>query len=138
MGTASQMLVGGTALALASAARGEPLGLPGARATAALAYLIVFGSLLGYTAFGWLLKNARPALATSYAYVNPVVALALGVALGGERPAPTDWAGLGLVLAAVALVGWAQRPASAGARALLHDTDLPGVAHRRRRQEGGA
>jgi drug/metabolite transporter (DMT)-like permease len=112
MGTASQMLAGGAILAIASVVRGEPLALPGPRAAAALAYLIVLGSLVAYTAFGWLLKNARPTLATSYAYVNPVVALGLGVAFGGERPAPTDYAGLGLVLAAVALVGWAQRARS--------------------------
>jgi drug/metabolite transporter (DMT)-like permease len=87
--------------------------VPGAKAIWALAYLIVLGSLVAYSAFGWLLKNTRPALATSYAYVNPVVALALGVGLGGEHPAPTDYAGLGLVLAAVALVGWAQRGHSA-------------------------
>lgn len=109
MGTASQMIAGGSILAIASVARGEPFSVPDARAVGALAYLVVLGSLVAYTAFGWLLKNTRPALATSYAYVNPVVALALGVALGGERPAPTDYAGLALVLAAVALVGWAQR-----------------------------
>lgn len=109
MGTASQMLAGGTILALASLARGEAFSVPDARAAGALVYLVVLGSLLAYSAFGWLLKNARPALATSYAYVNPVVALALGVAFGGERPASTDYAGLGLVLGAVALVTWAQR-----------------------------
>jgi len=109
MGTASQMLVGGAILAVASAAKGEPLSAPSASAAWALLYLVVFGSLLAYSVFGWLLRNARPAIATSYAYVNPIVALALGAALGGERFAPADFAGLGLVLGAVALVGWAQR-----------------------------
>lgn len=110
MGTASQMLSGGAILALASAARGEAVTVPPARAAWALVYLIVLGSLLAYSALGWLLKHTRPALATSYAYVNPVIALALGAALGGERFQRADYAGLALVLAAVALVGWAQRP----------------------------
>ena len=109
MGTASQMLAGGAILAVASLARGERLALPGARAAAALAYLIVLGSLLAYSAFGWLLKNARPTLATSYAYVNPVVAMALGAALGGERLDRVGGAGLALVLGAVALVSLSQR-----------------------------
>jgi len=115
MGTASQMLAGGAILAIGSLVRGEPLAVPSARAAAAVAYLIVLGSLLAYSAFGWLLKNASPALATSYAYVNPVMALALGVAFGGERFTPADGAGLVLVLAAVALVGWAQRSPAAPA-----------------------
>jgi drug/metabolite transporter (DMT)-like permease len=109
MGTASQMLAGGAILAVASAVRGESLAAPTARGGAALAYLIVLGSLLAYSAFGWLLKNARPTLATSYAYVNPLVALALGAALGGEHVGRSDAAGLVLVLAALGLV-------SAGAR----------------------
>jgi drug/metabolite transporter (DMT)-like permease len=109
MGTASQMLCGGAALAIASVARGEPIALPGARAALALAYLVVLGTVVGYSALGWLLRNTRPALAMSYAYVNPILALALGSALGGERFTRADYAGLVLVLAAVALVGWAQR-----------------------------
>jgi drug/metabolite transporter (DMT)-like permease len=112
MGTATQMLAGGALLAIASAARGEPLAIPSAPAAWALAYLVVFGSLAAYSAFGWLLKNTRPALATSYAYVNPILALALGSALGGERFARADYAGLALVLAAVALVAFAQRSAA--------------------------
>jgi len=109
MGTASQMLAGGAILAVASLLRGEPLAVPPPRAAAALAYLVVLGSLVGYVAFGWLLKNARPALATSYAYVNPIIALALGTWLGGEHFTRADGAGLVLVLSAVALIGWAQR-----------------------------
>ena len=113
MGTATQMLAGGAILALASVARGEPLAAPSARSAWALGYLVVMGSLLAYSAFGWLLRNARPALATSYAYVNPLVALALGATFGGERFTRADFAGLALVLAAVALVGLAHRRARA-------------------------
>jgi hypothetical protein len=79
------MLAGGAILAIASAVRGEPFAAPSARAAWVLGYLIVMGSLVAYSAFGWVLKNARPALATSYAYVNPVVALLIGTLVGGER-----------------------------------------------------
>jgi drug/metabolite transporter (DMT)-like permease len=109
MGTASQMLTGGAMLAALSLARGEPIALPPARAAWSLGYLVLLGSVAGYSALGWLLRNTRPALTTSYAYVNPIIALALGAALGGERFAGADYAGLVLVLAAVTLVGWASR-----------------------------
>jgi drug/metabolite transporter (DMT)-like permease len=55
-----------------------------ANAWAALAYLTVFGSLVAFTAYNWLLRNARPTVATSYAYVNPVLAVLLGAVLTGE------------------------------------------------------
>ena len=116
MGTATQMLAGGAILAIASAARGEPIAMPSTRAALALAYLVLLGSMVAYSALGWLLRNTRPALATSYAYVNPIIALALGAALGGERFARADYAGLLLVLSAVALVGAAQRRAREGSQ----------------------
>ena len=115
VGTASQMLVGGAMLTVVSLALGEPwLRAPSPSSALSLAYLVVFGSLVAYSAFGWLMKNARPALATSYAYVNPVVALAIGVALGGERVGETDLVGLALVLGAVALVALGGRAATGG------------------------
>jgi len=80
----AQMFAGGLVLLLAGALRGEALGSPPPDAIGALVYLIVFGSLLGFTAFTWLLKNARPAVASSYAYVNPPIAVLLGVLLGAE------------------------------------------------------
>ncbi|APR80075.1 Permease of the drug/metabolite transporter (DMT) superfamily protein [Minicystis rosea] len=118
MGTTSQMLTGGSMLAVASVAWGEPMARLDAKTLGALAYLVVLGTVVAYSAFGWLLKNARPALATSYAYVNPIIALALGAALGGERFANADYIGLSLVLSAVALVGWAQRSNRVGTQTL--------------------
>jgi drug/metabolite transporter (DMT)-like permease len=50
-----------------------------------MAYLIIGGSLVAFSAYGYLLRHVRPALATSYAYVNPLVAVSLGVALAGEQ-----------------------------------------------------
>ena len=114
MATAAQMAYGGAALVIVSLASGDRLSVPSTRAALALGYLVVLGSLVAYVAFGWLLRNVRPALATSYAFVNPIVALALGAALAGERVGPADLLGLGLVLSAVALIaaGRARVPAS--------------------------
>ncbi len=85
MGPALQMLVGGAMLALVAGVRGEhiPSGVS-ANAWLAVAYLAVLGSLVGFTAYSWLLRHARPAVATSYAYVNPVIAVVIGAALYGE------------------------------------------------------
>ena len=76
------MLTGGGVLLLLSLLMGERWGAPSAASLWALAYLTVFGSLLAYSAYMYLVAHTRPALATSYAYVNPVVAVALGVGLG--------------------------------------------------------
>lgn len=54
------------------------------QSAAAWAYLVVFGSITGFTAYSWLLAHTRPAVAMSYAYVNPVMAVALGALLGNE------------------------------------------------------
>jgi drug/metabolite transporter (DMT)-like permease len=85
MGTAAQMLCGGVVLLLLAAVSGERVSeAPSASALAALAYLVVFGSLVAFSAFGFLLRNTRSTVASSYAYVNPIVALAIGSILGGE------------------------------------------------------
>jgi drug/metabolite transporter (DMT)-like permease len=88
MSAAQQMITGGVILALTGVAAGETAGLDwakvSARSTAAFVYLTLIGSLVGFTAYGWLLKVTTPARASTYAYVNPVVALFLGWAFGGE------------------------------------------------------
>lgn len=124
MATAAQMAFGGVALVILSFASGDRLVVPSPRATFALVYLVVLGSLVAYVAFGWLLRNVRPALATSYAFVNPIVALALGAALAGERVGPADLAGLALVLSAVALIALAgarSKPVSDAAPSSVRD-----------------
>ncbi|MFO0736291.1 MAG: EamA family transporter [Labilithrix sp.] len=81
-----QMITGGAAMLILSFALGEPW--PSAvpwRAAGAWLYLVVFGSLVGFTVYAWLLRHARPAISMSYAYVNPIVAVLLGAVLGGER-----------------------------------------------------
>jgi drug/metabolite transporter (DMT)-like permease len=86
MGAATQMLAGGAIMIPLGFAIGEHVPVVFEwRGTVAWIYLVVFGSLVGFTAYAYLLRNTRPALAMSYAYVNPVVAVVLGTALGGER-----------------------------------------------------
>ena len=86
MGAATQMLAGGALMLPLAFAIGEHVPTVFEwRGVVAWVYLVVFGSLVGFTAYAYLLRNTRPALAMSYAYVNPVVAIVLGTALGGER-----------------------------------------------------
>jgi drug/metabolite transporter (DMT)-like permease len=77
---------------------------PSAASLAGWAYLVLFGSVVGYTAYVWLLANARLSLVSTYAYVNPVVAIALGVLFRGEHLSWRLLLGAGVVIAAVALV----------------------------------
>jgi len=105
MATAAQLLAGGAALMVLGPLRGERLNeMPPLAAWLALAYLIVMGSIVAYTAYVYLLRAVRPALATSYAYVNPVVAVALGLTLGGETITGPAWIALPLILVGVGLV----------------------------------
>ena len=106
MSAAVQMLGGGASLVVMAALRGErfaPAAVP-ASAWIALAYLVVFGSIVAYTAFVYVIANARPALATSYAYVNPVVAVGLGALFAGEAISWPIVAGMTVILAGVGLV----------------------------------
>lgn len=105
MSTACQMALAGLLMFLVAFARGERLEHSiSAKSVAALAYLIVFGSLLGFSAYGFLLQRTRPLIATSYAYVNPVVALAIGAALGGEQLSPRKLGACALTVLGVLVV----------------------------------
>jgi drug/metabolite transporter (DMT)-like permease len=88
MSSGAQMLTGGVLLTLASAALGEfhsfHLSTISRNAWLALLYLIVFGSIIGFTAYVWLIHNESPTKVGTYAYVNPVVAVLIGYFLGGE------------------------------------------------------
>ncbi|RYE91472.1 MAG: drug/metabolite exporter YedA, partial [Myxococcales bacterium] len=75
-----------------------------ASAWAAFAYLVVFGSLVGFSAYSYLLRTARPAVAMSYAYVNPAAAVLLGAALAGETLGPLTLGSMLLVVAGVAVL----------------------------------
>ncbi len=86
MGSAAELLCGGAVLLLVGFGSGERIThIPAAPALWAMLFLIVGGSLVAFTAYGYLLSHVRPALATSYAYVNPVVAIGLGVLFASEK-----------------------------------------------------
>ena len=105
MSAAGQMIAGSIPLALVSLANGEHFaGMPDTTALSAMAYLIVFGSLLGFSAYIYLLHHTRPALASSYAYVNPPVAVLIGVLLGGEAISRLDILGTVVIVAGVAAI----------------------------------
>jgi drug/metabolite transporter (DMT)-like permease len=78
-------------------------------ATIALAYLIVFGSIIAFSAYLYVLKHVRPALATSYAYVNPPVAVLFGLVLVGEHVGPYDIAGMAIILLGVGVITLARQ-----------------------------
>src|SRR6185312_3278035 len=101
---ALQMLTGAAVLFFVAMLRGEHLPAhAGAHAWLAVGYLVVFGSVVGFTAYAWLLRNARPVVATSYAYVNPVLAVLLGAALSGESLGVTTLIANVLIVGAIAL-----------------------------------
>jgi len=102
---ALHMLVGGLGMAVLSPLIGEtwPRHVS-AEAWGVFAYLVVFGSLIGFTAFTWLLRNTRPSLALSYSYVNPGIAVLLGVVIAHEPLHATTIAATILLAVAVALV----------------------------------
>lgn len=86
MSTAAQMFCGGVAMLVVGLLLGERMHeFPPLRPTLAVLYLALFGSIVGFSAYVWLLHHVRPALATSYAYVNPPIAVLLGALLLGEH-----------------------------------------------------
>lgn len=113
MAPATEMLSGGALLLAAGLARGERMAaVPGLRPLAAWIFLTVFGSLVAFSAYNFLLRRVRPALATSYAYVNPAVAVLLGAA-AGEAVGLRSIAALAFILAGVAIVATGRKPAPA-------------------------
>jgi drug/metabolite transporter (DMT)-like permease len=104
-GYASQMLVGGVLLLALSWFTGERPALPpDARALASWVYLVVAGSLIGFSAYMVLLQRTSTALASSYTFVNPIIALVLGATLGGEAISSLEWAAAAVVSAGVVLL----------------------------------
>jgi drug/metabolite transporter (DMT)-like permease len=108
MSSAMTMLAGGAVAVAVGVAAGEPaafsLGRVSAASAAAYGYLVVFGSVLAFTCFAWLARTVSPSRAATHAYVNPMVALALGAWLGGERIGERALAATPLILAGLVLV----------------------------------
>jgi drug/metabolite transporter (DMT)-like permease len=114
MSSGSQMLAGGVLLTLAAGIRGEFHGFHPSSVSRgawfALLYLIVVGSIIGYTAYVWLLHHESPTRVGTYAYVNPVVAVLLGYFIGGETLGPRTILGTLLVLVSVIVITTTRAP----------------------------
>ncbi|MGC3982396.1 MAG: EamA family transporter [Steroidobacteraceae bacterium] len=114
MGFASEMLMGGAVLFIMSRIKGEtPQWQPGWIPFAAWLYLVVFGSLIAFNAYMLLLSRASAALAASYTFVNPMIAMALGIAIGGETVTGFEWLATGVVIVAVVLLVMGRRKSPA-------------------------
>lgn len=108
-GFASEMLCGGAVLMLISLVMGEQNQVishwpPQTLATLAWLYLVVFGSLIAFSAYLYLLAHASPAVATSYAFVNPLIAIFLGAFFAGEMVTGQEWTACGVILTGVFLI----------------------------------
>ena len=132
----AQMLVGGAALLLLGTVSGQwsqvNLADVGAPAFAALLYLVVFGSIVAFVAYTWLLTHVEPALAATYAFVNPLIAVLLGGLILGEDLSPRVWLALGLIVVPVALLQWNEartRPALAAGAGRPPAPPPPGLLH---------
>jgi drug/metabolite transporter (DMT)-like permease len=108
LATAMSMLAGGALLLAVAGATGEyaRLDLSGVSLKSWIAfwYLVLFGALVGLSAYLWLMRTTTPARATTYAYVNPVVAVVLGWLLAGEPLNPRVMIAAGVIVGAVALI----------------------------------
>jgi drug/metabolite transporter (DMT)-like permease len=102
MGAAFQMIVGGGVMALVGTVLGEwPAWHLTARGVGAIAYLVVFGSILGYSAYTYALRHASATIVGTYAYVNPIIAVLLGALLLHESVAPRTFIAMAMILTAV-------------------------------------
>ena len=105
VGFASEMLCGGLLLMAISFLVGERPALPPQPlALGAWVYLVVFGSLIAFNAYMVLLRESSAVLATSYTFVNPLIALLLGVALGGEVVSGFEWLSASVIIVGVILL----------------------------------
>jgi drug/metabolite transporter (DMT)-like permease len=113
LSTAMQMLAGGAALLILSVSLGEPWAFDvhavTLRSVLGLLYLIVLGSLVAFSAYVWLLRVSTPARVSTYAYVNPVVAVLLGAALAGEALTTRMIVAAAVIVSGVALITLAPR-----------------------------
>lgn len=105
MAASGQMLTGSLWMLMAALVTREHfVAVPSASSTLAMLYLVVAGSIFGFTAYIWLLHHVRPALATSYAYVNPPLAVLFGALLGGEHFTARDLGAMAVILVGVVII----------------------------------
>ena len=113
MSAAGQMLTGSIWMLIAAVIHGERITqMPTLSATGAMLYLVVAGSIFGFTAYIWLLHHVRPALATSYAYVNPPIAVLFGALIGGEHFTAHDLGAMAVILVGVVIITLAKARAA--------------------------
>lgn len=113
MAASGQMLAGSAWMFGAALVTGERFtAVPSLGATAAMLYLVVAGSIFGFTAYIWLLHHVRPALATSYAYVNPPLAVLFGALLAGEHFTTHDLGAMAVILVGVVIITLAKARAA--------------------------
>lgn len=114
MASGMQMLCGGAMLLLVGLVSGDfsriNLDAVSTKSSLAVLYLIVFGSLVGFSTYMWLLKKASPTAVGTYAYVNPAVAVLLGVLLAGEVVPPRGVLAMSVIVGGVAMVSLAPKP----------------------------
>jgi drug/metabolite transporter (DMT)-like permease len=108
MSTGIQMLSGGIAALPLSFALGETWVMPNANAWWVWLYLVIAGSMIGYSAYTYLLEKVRPAVATSYAYINPLVAIGLGAWLINEKIETRTLIALPIIFIGMGFIAWAQ------------------------------
>ncbi len=105
MAASGQMLTGSLCMLASALVTGERFtAVPDMSSTLAMLYLVVAGSIFGFTAYIWLLHHVRPALATSYAYVNPPIAVLFGALLGGEHFTLHDLGAMAVILVGVVII----------------------------------
>lgn len=129
MSAAAQMFAGGLLLTMVAALLGEFHGFRlqniSGKAWFALAYLIVAGSIVGFTAYVWLIHHESPTKVGTYAYVNPVIAVIVGYFLGGESIGPRTIVGTLLVLVSVVVITTAQAQKRSASDSDTHQGDVP-------------
>jgi drug/metabolite transporter (DMT)-like permease len=130
-----QMFAGGLVLLVVSLIAGEwsnfSISQVSANSWLGLVYLIIFGSLVGFTAYSWLLKNAQPALVATYAYVNPIIAVFLGWLIAGESFTGQMLVGAGVIVSSVVLIT-SQDKDEGGAvtKNEIHESQIPPGNHK--------
>lgn len=115
LATGMELMAGGALSLAMGVAAGERVELASVSTEAWLSwwYLVVFGSLVGFTAYSWLIRVVSPTMLSTYAYVNPIVAMALGATLGGEAISGRMLGAAGVILCGVVLMATAPKAAGA-------------------------
>ena len=127
MNTGAQMLMGSISLFIVSLISGELHGWDitavSARSLYGLSYLILVGSLVGFVSYGWLLQNAPISLVSTYAYVNPIVAVFLGTWLASEPLEPRIWLAAGIIVGSVIFINSTRPKVKYEAKEVLAETN---------------